>query len=381
MTAAMRASAMRASALALALASLGGAPSASAQTLTEPPIGTTPALPEPEPEAEVVLGHVMPPESPTRVEIGLFLRALDHVDPPSQVFPHFSATVLLTLRWRDPRVAFDGSEEGVARHVYQGPDALEQLRSVWHPDIGFENEDGERHVEGRTLIIRTDGTVVYEEMLSSRFRAHVKLRRFPFDTQRFHVAAESLTWNVNKVQLVVDEDRTALDSHNERGSFEWRLTGLQHRVERVREVSSGHPYARATFELVAERTPGFYLWKLIVPLLLIVMLTWSTFWMSGEGAPTRMQRAFIALLSIVAYHHVVSNHLPRIPYLTFMDSMVYLAFAFTGATVVQIIVTYQLDRSGRAERALKVDRVCRWAFPLVFVVSIVSASTVYGLHL
>lgn len=323
--------------------------------------------------------HVTPPASPTHVGIGLHVQSLNHVDPPSEIFPHFSASVLLTLRWTDPRLAFDEAAEGAGRRVYQGPDAQRQLREIWHPDIGFENEDGERHTDGRTLAIRADGTVIYEELISTTFRARVRLHRFPFDTQRFHIAAQSVTWNVNKVVLEVLNDKTGFRDGNQRGSLEWQVRSLEHQLVRAEAVRSGHPHARAAFFLIAERSPGFYLWKLILPLLVIVVFTWSCFWMTGEAAGTRLQRAFIALLSVVAYQRVVADHLPRIPYLTWMDAMVYLAFAFTGATGVQIIITHKHLSANEPERAARIDRISRWAFPTSFVFSIAALSIYYAM--
>jgi hypothetical protein len=316
-----------------------------------------------------------PPASPTRVGIGVHLTSLNSVDSAAEIFPHFSASMLLTLRWRDPRLAF--TDERETRRVFQGQRAVAQLRAMWHPDIVFENEDGERHVDGRTLAIRRDGTVIYEEVLSATFRARVRLHRFPFDDQRFHIAAQSVTWNLNKVTLEVIRDKTGLRAGNQRGSLEWHVSRLEHRVLEVPSPQSGHRHARAVFFIAAQRSSGFYLWKLILPLMLIVCFTWSTFWMTGEAAPTRLQRAFIALLSIVAYQRVVADHLPRIPYLTFMDAMVYLAFAFTGATVVQVVTTHRFLSTDRAARAAALDRVCRWLFPLTFVLGIAALAVYY----
>ncbi len=353
----------------LLLASIVLAPAgafAQARTETDSP----PAIEMPGADALPVQTHVTPPASPTRVGVGLHVQSLNHVDPPSEIFPHFSATVLLTLRWRDPRLAFEPESEQDQRHIFQGSDAAERLREMWHPDIGFENEHGDRQVDGQTLVIRHDGNVIYEEVLSSRFRARVRLQRFPFDRQRFHFAVQSVTWNVNKVVLEVIDDKTGFQGGNQRGSLEWRVRSLEHQLVRAETARSGHPHARAAFFLIAQRSSGFYLWKLMVPLLLIVAFTWSTFWMTGEAAGTRMQRAFIALLSVVAYHQVVANHLPRIPYLTFMDSTVYLAFAFTAATVVQIVATHRFERAERSDRAARLDRISRVLFPLVFVLGI-----------
>src|SRR5687768_6275026 len=71
--------------------------------------------------------EMSPPASPTRVGVGLHLQSLDDVDPASEIFPHFAASLSLTVQWRDPRLAFH--EPGVTRHVLQGTDAEERLRA------------------------------------------------------------------------------------------------------------------------------------------------------------------------------------------------------------------------------------------------------------
>lgn len=328
---------------------------------------TPPLLAAESPPREPAEGtYVTPPDFPTHVRVGLILHALDEVDPPSSASPRFLATYLLTVRWSDPRLAFSPGDLGVTRHVYQGPEAATELRTIFWPDVTFENEDGDRHVEGRTLAIDHDGQVSYEELFTSRFRTHFDLRRFPFDEQDFTVVVQPMSWTMESVVLEPIDDHVAVHEGAASSNLEWSPDGMSVTAAPRSFAAAEEPHARLLFSVAAARLPGFYLWKLIVPLLLIVTFTWTTFWMTGEAAGTRMQRAFIALLSVVAFHRVISEHLPHISALTFMDAMVYLSFAFIGATMVQIVLTHRAEHGGDKARAAKIDMWSRVAFPLGF---------------
>ncbi len=309
---------------------------------------------QPAPEAAHAL--VPPPARPTEVAVAMHLVALTRVSPPNEPFPTFQAELVLDARWNDPRLA---TEPPTVRRTYLGADVDRFERDHWWPDLELDNVQGQRQVEGRELIVSPDGSVTYLERFQATFTARVDLRRFPFDRQTLEVAVASLPWHEGDLRLRPLDARPEVRAQ---GSNEWRVVAVRGDVSSHREVQAERAFSRFVMRAEVERLPWFYLWKIAVPLLFVVMLGWSTFWMTGEAAPTRLQRAFIATLSVVAFHQVVSQNLPRIGYLTFLDGVVYLAFVSSGLSIVQIIATHHLG----PERAGRLDRTCRWAFPLGF---------------
>lgn len=320
----------------------------------------SPTAPAPAP----VAAQVSPPETPTIVDVGLTVIALNRISAPNDPFPSFDATLMLTARWRDPRLAFGAAEEGDNRKVYTGSEAAEVFEDDWWPDLTIENEDGTRSVDSRTLVVRDDGTVTYEEIFDGRFRTHFDLRAFPFDVQELPLVLESSTWNARLVQLRMMGDRVRSDVTA--AGQDWSIEGVRGSVAEVMEVRARRPFSALTVTISARRHPGFYLGKVMLPLLLIVAFTWTTFWMTGEAASARLQRGFIALLSVVAFTQVIANHLPRISYVTFLDGVMYLAFASTGATLLQIIATHRAEQRGKKDRAARLDRIAQLAFPAGF---------------
>ncbi|MBT8466625.1 MAG: hypothetical protein KJO57_18260, partial [Deltaproteobacteria bacterium] len=73
---------------------------------------------------------------------------------------------------------------------------------------------------------------------------------------------------------------------------------------------------------------------------------------------------FIGILSVVAYYFVILDSVPDIDYLTLIDAFIIISFFMPAAGVVISLVVDKLNRRGRTELGDKVDRVCRWAFPL-----------------
>ncbi|MFW6051836.1 MAG: hypothetical protein ACODAU_11715 [Myxococcota bacterium] len=308
---------------------------------------------------------VSPPAEPTEVRVGLYLLGLSDVDPPSEAFPSFEAEMFLDLLWRDPRLAFDPEEEGVARKTYQDHAVEVELDEIWWPNFDLENGEGNRKVQARSLVIEPDGTVEYTERFESRFHGEVDLRKFPFDEQVFEIQLESFSWDERFLELVPYEERIGFDEDFH--TPEWDLVDVSAAVASRKEVRSRTSFSRLAFGIHVERRSGYYLWKLLLPMLLIVGFTWSSFWMTGEATGTRMQRSFIAMLTLVAFYQVLAGNLPRISYLTFLDGVAFLAFASVGITLVQIILAHRAAQRGMTDRAERLDRTARWLVPAFFL--------------
>jgi hypothetical protein len=310
-----------------------------------------------------------PPEKPTQVTIALNLVALSRVDPPNEIFPTFSAELTLVASWNDPRLAFETDTADIEPRRFHGHAAEEQLDHMWWPDLAVENEEGARAVEHRELDIYPNGRVRYVERFSVRASADLDLRRFPFDTQHLEVRIAPFSWDHNYVQLVAPE--AGLRFSRDHTSPEWVVRDFVGRVETADRSRQAEPVSVLRTFIVAERHPGFYLYKLLLPLVLIVVFTWSAFWMRGEASTGRMQRTFVALLTVVAFHHIVAGHLPKIPYLTFVDAVVYAAFLSVGATLLQVVRIHNAQHAGQTERVERMERTGRWGHPVGFALTLI----------
>ena len=118
--------------------------------------------------------------------------------------------------------------------------------------------------------------------------------------------------------------------------------------------------------LVIKRKSGFYVWKVIVPLSLVVMMSWSVFWIDAKNIAAQLTVSVTAILTLIAFQFSVSQMLPAVPYLTTLDKftlgtdfIVFLAFA-------ESIITTLLYDNGKQQMSQTFDRVSRIAFPAIF---------------
>lgn len=303
---------------------------------------------------------------PTRVSVGFFLSDVNAVTEEDETF-EFEA--ILTARWQDPRQAFDPAEAGVSEKLYQGGYQFAEVYQGWWPQLFLANESG--HFESQAVLLRIapDGVLTLIQEFNAVAEMPMQLRRFPFDRQRFEAVFEVLGLGPDEVVLVADPGTTG-SMHDGVDIAQWVLHEV--RVS-AREHLPGHAHATArplsqlVVTLDMARQPGHILRLVVVPLALLVLLTFSVFWMDRESLGDRMDISFIGILSLVAYQIVVSEHMPAIAYFTLMTGFLYSTYLLLTAGVVVNLVVSKLDQSGRRDAGNRVDVACRWGFPLLFV--------------
>jgi hypothetical protein len=135
----------------------------------------------------------------------------------------------------------------------------------------------------------------------------------------------------------------------------------------TRERSPLTPDGGALRSLVAndvQRQSSTLAWS--SPLIVIVLLSFSVFWMDRSALGDRVSVSFIGILTGVAYQLVMSEILPRISYVTLVHGIISLSFfAMCGAVVVNLVLG-ALDRNNKSDLADRIDRRCRWIFPLAY---------------
>jgi hypothetical protein len=313
------------------------------------------------PDNELRLGEPPDPSGPTPVHVGLFVSDLRDIDALSSSY-HLRG--VLSISWTDPRLAFDPAVEGVAEKIYFGQDADRLAQQIWTARGFPANQLEEVKITERVYSIGADGTVRGDSNVSLRLAANYDLRRFPFDQQTLVLEIESFAWNDSQVVFVADAGATGFDV--EFDTPEWQITNVSASEESVPVVRSSKPFSRLTLAIDIERKVGFYLWKILLPLLIIVALSWSVFWMVEDKFGVRVRASATGVLTIVAFQFVASQNLPRIGYLTLMDKIMVISFLLLTTTVLQsyIVSRYQ---DGNPAKALLIDRHSRWIFPLSYL--------------
>ena len=314
------------------------------------------------PDADLL---AMPDRVPFPITAGLFVEDLRDIDAVTDSF-RFRGVV--RVAWCDPRQAFDPAAAGVDEKQYFGPEAEKiQASSLWTARGFPVNQVDSFQITERVLRIHHNGQVTANINLTVRLSSPFDLRRFPFDTQllRFHI--ESFTFNEEQVVFVADNSMTGFADDFQ--IPEWTITDVRAHVDSVDVSRSFKPHSRLVLTMEIDRQSGFYVWKVMLPLLIIVALSWSVFWMPEEKFGIRVRTTATGILTIVAYQFVAGQALPRLGYLTLMDKIMVGSFVLLGVTVLESYIVSRFDEDQR-DAALAVDRTARWLFPLAYAAMI-----------
>jgi hypothetical protein len=274
---------------------------------------------------------------------------------------------VMTLTWQDPRQAFDPAAAEVEEKVFQGEYQFDEISPSWYPQLVLVNESGLYQKSGVVLRVRPDGTSTLIETLNAAVEAEFDMRRFPFDSHRLEAVFEVLGFGADEVALGVESD--AIRSVVEARVPQWTITSVDLSVRERPATYAGRKGVSSAFVVgMNARRDSLYVSRLVIfPLVVIVFLSFSVFWMDRSSLGDRISVSFIGILTSVAYQLMMSDHLPHIAYFTLMHGFLNLSFLTMCATVVVNLVVGAEDKRGNYERGDLIDRRCRWAFPLVYV--------------
>ncbi len=298
------------------------------------------------------------------VQATMELHDINLINDEDQVFEF---TGIVVLMWHDPRQAFDPVREGVVEKVFQGSYQFDELAPGWFPQVVLVNEAEPVDTSRVVLRIKSDGSTTLTTLIKAAAKVDLDLRRFPFDRHRVEMIFEVLGFDISEVVLRVAENHSA-PATNHIVVPQWSVKGAALSARERRVSSAGQKGSASSLVLSVEvDRESWYVRRLIIlPLNIIVLLSFSVFWMDRSSLGDRISVSFIGILTSVAYQTVMSDNLPRIAYVTLMHGFLNLAFLTMCATVVINLVVGALDKKGMSKAGDLLDRRCRWIFPVTY---------------
>lgn len=309
------------------------------------------------------LTFVYPPnaQGPVLVDLGLFIIEITEIN---EVTNTFRVAGYIDLVWCDPRLAFASTKENDEKILLE-EDAALKLEKIWWPDISFANEESPRKIENQILVIRKDGTIDYQEKFAATLEANYNLLSFPFDKQLLEIEIESFTWTGDFLNFHENEDILGFAENFK--IPEWNIANVISLISIKQEIRDRAPFSEFLTYIEVERKPGFYVFKILIPLLLIITSSWSIFWIPMQELANRIHISLAVILSAVAYQFVISGSLPKIPEFTVMDSILIISFEFIVISVIESVAVYQLYRHQRFGFANFLDMVSRIMIPATYL--------------
>lgn len=252
------------------------------------------------------------------------------------------------------------------------------LADIWHPEIRFLNSQKLENLYDGIVEINDQGDVYYVQRFSGEFTAKFALKDFPQDTQILSIImGTSGRYSSDDLEFVFDPSRSGVKE--EFTIAEWSITPESatsapmtfSSIDTSRLVS----LPSLSFQFKARRHSGYYTWKVIVPLTLIVMMAFAVFWINPTALGAQVTISTASVITVIAFQFSLGYLLPKISYLTRIDTFILGSTIFVFLALAESIVTSAVAAKKHVAAARKIDVWARWlffaSFILLFFVSFV----------
>jgi len=286
---------------------------------------------------------------PTEVSVGIRMVDLTGVDDVSQTL---TGDFAVFLRWTDPRLAgLDGCEI--------------PLDAIWTPGIRFINSGRLFTSQAKAVDVGPGGAVQYLQRYYGSLATYHNLRQFPFDEQTFVISLVSFEYGEDEVRLSVNEQATG--RRNILNISAWSVTAVEGGTRRRLIEATNTMASVYDLRISANRQRLFYVWKIIVPLCLIVFMSWTVFWVNPAQFGPQIGLSATSMLTLIAFQFATTSMVPELGYFTILDEFTTGSTIIVFLALVQSLTTSYLVSQEREALALRMDRLSRYVFPLAFL--------------
>ncbi|XP_075053096.1 glycine receptor subunit alpha-2 isoform X1 [Mixophyes fleayi] len=265
---------------------------------------------------------------PVNVTCNIFINSFGSI---AETTMDYRVNIFLRQQWNDPRLSYSEYPD----------DSLDldpsMLDSIWKPDLFFANEKGANFhdvtTDNKLLRIFKNGNVLYSIRLTLILSCPMDLKNFPMDVQTCAMQLESFGYTMNDL------------------IFEWLsnspvqvadgLTLPQFILKEENELGycTKH-YNTGKFTCIEvkfhlERQMGYYLIQMYIPSLLIVILSWVSFWINMDAAPARVALGITTVLTMTTQSSGSRASLPKVSYVKAIDIWMAVCLLFVFAALLE----------------------------------------------
>ncbi|XP_062420211.1 glycine receptor subunit alphaZ1-like isoform X1 [Pungitius pungitius] len=265
---------------------------------------------------------------PVNVSCNIFINSFGSI---AETTMDYRVNIFLRQQWNDPRLAYAEYPD----------DSLDldpsMLDSIWKPDLFFANEKGahfhEVTTDNKLLRIFKNGNVLYSIRLTLTLSCPMDLKNFPMDVQTCIMQLESFGYTMNDL------------------IFEWQENGSVQVAEGLTlpqfllkdesdlRYCTKH-YNTGKFTCIEvrfhlERQMGYYLIQMYIPSLLIVILSWVSFWINMDAAPARVALGITTVLTMTTQSSGSRTSLPKVSYVKAIDIWMAVCLLFVFSALLE----------------------------------------------
>ena len=299
---------------------------------------------------------------------------------------HFELNYLFSYYWESPELAIIAEklvkDLSIKESLYEinycelSADKFKDLQ-LWNPGLNFTNILSESSDESSDIYIfeyyppveneESEFYISYQWIGNSLLYSKFDFTAFPFDSQ-------ILTLELANTRDEVPIDDQSLFSMFVASDFntiskvpDWDIVSKEVVPVHFHDEYWGDYRAKYLLELRIERNNFYYVYKILIPIMIILIIAWSSLWITPNELQARLTVTIVCLLSLIAYNYTYDKDLPKLDYATLMDYFILLAYLF--AAVPSLIAIYAHNIYQTTNNLISpIDIRSRYVGPIIFIV-------------
>ncbi|XP_073929059.1 gamma-aminobutyric acid receptor subunit rho-3 [Castor canadensis] len=303
--------------------------------------------------------------SPVPVGIDIQVESIDSI---SEVGMDFTMTFYLRHYWKDERLSFPSTTNKSMTFDHR------LIKKIWVPDIFFVHSKRsfihDTTMENMMLRVHPDGNVLFSLRITVSAMCFMDFSRFPLDTQNCSLELESYAYNEEDLMLYWKHGNKSLNTEEHISLSKFFIEEFSASSGLAFYSSTGW-YYRLFINFVLRRHVFFFVLQTYFPAMLMVMLSWVSFWIDRRAVPARVSLGITTVLTMSTIVTGVSTSMPQMSYIKAVDVYLWVSSLFVFLSVIEYAaVNYlttveeweEFKRRGKISGMYNIDAVQAMAF-------------------
>ena len=230
------------------------------------------------------------------------------------------------------------------------------------PPFDFEFMNG--RASSMEKIIDEDNEKFYR--IQANLNSPVNLRSFPFDRQEMQIIIEDKKSTRDTLIYVPNNEETGID---ESITFTGWSLGQWTAEEREHDyIVYDESYSQYVLTIPIERIKINSILKTFLPVIFILLVMLTGFFLDTDKILTRLTMAGSALVACVMFHISISNQIPPVGYLTFADKFMVLTYLIVLLSFGLNVIMLKLQDFKKKELVDKIHRYTEYSMFIIVAI-------------
>ncbi|XP_052794951.1 glycine receptor subunit alpha-2-like isoform X2 [Mya arenaria] len=279
---------------------------------------------------------------------------ITNIDDISESNMEFSIGTFLRQTWNDSRLSYNALPNLKALEL-----DTRMMEKVWVPDLFIVNEKkASVHmvtVPNKLMHVYPSGKVHYSVRITATLKCSMNLRKYPLDHQFCNIMMESYGYTTDNLvfewnPIPLEIDRSLSLAQFDIGEIETRRCDKSY-IGDTDGNTVNFTCIMMQFELI--RNFGYYITQIYIPSILIVILSWVSFWLDIDAVPARISLGLLTVLTMTTQSAGARSSLPKVSYIKGIDVWMAVCMLFVFIALIEFAFVNVNTRVGKRHQQTK----------------------------